>query len=443
MSVDVFETQIMPAFRVRGGVPDWGTAFIGREKLLGRLDGLAPGKRIVTLVGPPGVGKTRLAHQFALRQQRVVWVEAWKVLTEPMLPYAVSQALQAQTFEDGRLVLDGCDRWPAATRAVVEQVSASYPKVSFLLTSREPVIESATVEVTPFEALKGSADTPEALLRNESGRLLLDRLRTWAPQLKLKKETAPRAADICRLAEGNALALELAASRFDSAGLDLLRERLAGDDRRKRRVGESPLAIILELIYEGMSEFEAVIYRQLGVFAGSCRPIDSALVATGQSTAEAIALVAGLGQHTALLQIREDGRITVPQYIWEDARGRLFRAKEERAAEARHAHVFGTLAAQADRKLTGPQAKTWVRILQSERENLRSAVAWMLDQEPDGALETVANLALFWYAEANVKEGQELIAMALNASERRDAIRTKAEEGAARLASRQQDYSFA
>jgi predicted ATPase/class 3 adenylate cyclase len=398
------------------------TSFVGRAADIEHLVGLVENERLVTLTGPGGSGKTRLATEVARdanRRGEVVWLAELAPLRDAGL---VAQAVAAavgieagpESLDDllarpellaGLLVLDNCEhlRDPCAT--FTSTVLAAAPDLHVLATSREPLGLAGEQEwpVGPLDVPDDSLRDRDHLTRVESVQLLLDRARAVRPTMELNSDDVAPVVRICRSLEGIPLAIELAASRLRSLSLADLAEHLndqlsvlvrhqpAGPDGARHRT----LRMTLDWSYDLLTNQQRTLAQRLSVFAGGF-PLDAVAAVCGSDfdVLDAIdELVAKswvtFDQMTARHRLLEPLR----QYLAE----RLNDAGETEAIRRTHAVWVVGLAEAAERGFFTDQA-AWTRRLHAEHSNIRAAIVGAMD-DGDGvtALRIAAALGHPWF----------------------------------------------
>jgi predicted ATPase/DNA-binding SARP family transcriptional activator len=299
--------SVVPPPLNRAPVPDTGggphvplplplNTFIGRDEDLRELGELLSGSRMVTLTGPGGVGKTRLALRLAEanadRFSDGVWLCDLAAIREPSLAVdAVTTALDVQRHQDSStldslievlrprqllVVLDNCEHVLASIGDVAEVVLRACPNVTLLATSREPLaVEGERVWIVRPLGLPVPAETDlNASLACPSVRLFVDRATSAHSQFKFTQASVAAVIEICRRLDGIPLAIELAAARVRSmtvtdvsAGLDE-RFRLLTSGRRSEPRHQTLLAAV-EWSYDLLDATEQALFCRLAVFAGS------------------------------------------------------------------------------------------------------------------------------------------------------------------------------
>ncbi|GLZ05972.1 SARP family transcriptional regulator [Actinomadura sp. NBRC 104412] len=366
------------------------TSFIGREREQARLRGLLAENRLVTLVGPGGVGKTRLATSTV--------TEGWFVDLAPVsdpeeVPRAVAAALELhESHRPGTLIdrltealgssrtlliLDNCEHVIGAAARLADDLLGRCPSLTILATSREPL------------AITGEALLPVPPLGEDSAvRLFLDRARAAQPGFR----PDPRVAAICSRLDGLPLAIELAAARLRSMPLDHLAARL--DDRFRVLTNGSRTALprhqtlrgVVAWSWDLLNDTERDAAERLAVF-----PATFAAEHAGTPLEILDALV-----EKSLLQL--DGtRYRMLDTIREYGLERL--TETGRLEPARHAFLarFLDLAEQAEPHLRGPGQLRWLSRLNAERDNLVAALRHACDSGDTGsAVRLAAALSPYW-----------------------------------------------
>ncbi|MFI6522722.1 ATP-binding protein [Spirillospora sp. NPDC050679] len=378
-----------------GNLPAEVTRFVGRARELAEAGDLVGRERLVTLCGPGGVGKTRLALRLAADLRPAFTDGAWLVelsaLREPrLLPRLVAESLglcdqtprdAVQSLEDylaGKhllLVLDTCEHLVDACAMLAELLLRAAPRLHLLVTGRQPLdlLGEHTYAVAPLEV--GDA----ASGGGESVALFADRAAASAPGFEVTADNRAQVARLCRRLEGIPLAIELAAVRLRTMSLDQIATRL--DDRfralgtaRTRHARHQTLHAAVSWSHELCTPEERLLWARLSVFPGDFDPAAAEAVCTGGPAGDDVLdLLGALVDKSVLLRDRGTGRYRMLDTIREFGAGLL---DGPAAAELRDRHLrhYLELAEQAERGIAGPDQTALVARLGAERHHLRVAL---------------------------------------------------------------------
>jgi predicted ATPase/DNA-binding CsgD family transcriptional regulator len=458
-----------------GRPPAYLTALVGREREAATVRALVLDRaaRLVTLTGPGGVGKTRLAVRVATDLDtgfdQVAFVDFAPVRDADRVPARIAEALAVE--ESGEpvaalvralgprrllLVLDNVEHVVAAGPALVE-VLAGCPGVALLVTSRSRLrVSGEHVIAVPPLAVPDPAAAPQELVESEAVRLFVERATAVSPTFALTGETAATVAQICRSLDGLPLAIELAAARMTvltpQALLSRLGRRLAllidgGQDVPKRlRTMRAGIA----WSYDLLSPPEQALFRRLAVFAGGFGLAAAEFVCPGERSA-ALDTVAALVDQSLLRRVTPDGvepRFAMLETIGEFALERLVDSGEEVEARRSHAAYFRRLAGSAEPGLRGPDQQEWRDRLETDLDNLRAALAWgtaesAADEDAAHGLRMAGALWYFWFQRGLPGEGRRWLTRALARVSTAGTDRAQALLGAGTLAWRQGDIAAA
>jgi predicted ATPase/DNA-binding XRE family transcriptional regulator len=451
------------------------TSLVGRERELSgtcalfRLDPDREGTRLLTLTGPGGVGKTRLALAIASEvagdyPDGVAWVELAPLRDPDLVLSAIAQALEVgeggehslqERLETALverrllLVLDNCEHVLPAMPLVGDMLAAA-PRLRVLATSRARLRLRGERElpIEPLalpEASGATAPSVETLAGVAAVQLFVARATEVRPGFALTPENADLVAAICRQVDGLPLALELAAARVKILPPAALRARLAQrlplltGGARDAPERQQTMRQAIAWSHELLSESEQILFRRLAVFAGGCTLEAAAGVAGGDR--DGIDLVASLVDQSLLRQIEPpapgaaEARFTMLETVREYAWERLEASGEAEAVRQAHAAFCLTLAERAEPELTGPAQAEWLNRLEIEHDNLRAALAWALTSDAGIALRFTAALGRFWRMHGHAREGLSWLQQALALSADTPTVaRGKALEEAGRLA---------
>ena len=425
------------------------TSFIGRDDDVAGVIKRLRAERLVTLTGPGGVGKTRLATEVAAGLTVPAWFAELAPVTDPAeVPYAVLDALGlrersiaprgadmasgpldrlagALADRDAVLILDNCEHVIDAAAGLAARLLADCPKVRVLATSREPLqIPGETLHVVAPLAAPRELDLPEVSTTYPAVRLFADRAAAILPGFELSATNATAVASICRHLDGMPLAIELAAPWLRTLAPAQLAARL--DDRfalltagsRTALPRHQTLRAVVEWSWDLLSERERVLARRLAVFPSGATLSAAERVCAGQPGPEGSALPAGAvlptlaGLVAKSLLTRSDAEGDgEPRYRMLDtvrAYGleRLAEAGEDAATKDASARYYLELAETADPLLRTKTQGHWFRLLGAEQDNVHAAIRWAVArQDADTALRFVRAMGYYWvqrgYGEAD------------------------------------------
>lgn len=413
--------------------------------LLGRLHAVGvavellsrPDVRLVTLLGPPGVGKTRLALQVAEEMQTHFRDGACFVPLAPLQDAGHVLAAMAQAIElldSGRplaaalvdrlrgeetlLVLDNVEHVIAAAADIAELLSA-VPTLKLICTSRVALRIPGEHEfvVSPL-ALPDLTQLPssETWEANPAVSLFIARAKAAHTSFTVSDENWRHIAEICHRLDGLPLAIELAATRcklFPPAALLTRLDRrlpLLTGGTRTAPARQRTLEAAIAWSYDLLNEIEKVCLAQLAIFWGGWT-LESAQIIC-DLTADMIELLSSL-RDQSLVQVthegQNEGRFTMLETIREFALLRLDEQGKTNTLQARHAHYFLSLAVASEKGLQGREQVNWMRRLHAEQDNLRAALTWSLAAQGDIEAGLKAGAALWWYWWTNgqVSEGRQ------------------------------------
>jgi predicted ATPase/DNA-binding SARP family transcriptional activator len=439
--------------RPRHNLVDDLTSFVGRERELADIERLLDEVRLLTLSGPGGCGKTRLAREAAARvvaggrHRDGIWFVDLTPLTGPdLVPATVAAVLGLQadaaasaTAADadavaaalaGRdllLVLDNCEHVVAGVAAFVARLLPRAPGVRVLATSREVLgVPGERAWAVPSLSLPDLTDelSAETVRHCEAMALFASRMALPRPVADLDDTELAAMAHIVHRLDGIPLAIELAAARTAVLSLAQLADRL--DDRfrvlasnaRTALPRHRTLAAALEWSHDLLDPVEQAAFRRLAVFAGAFEldaaeavvaDDDRATADPAVNRAEVLDLVESLVAKS-LVTVEPTGdelRYRLLETLRAFAAERL--AREGDADRRHHAHLthFAALAGRAEPELEGPRAEQWLDRLEADHDNLRAALTWAAEsgRMVDGLAAAVA-LRTFWDVRGHLAEGR-------------------------------------
>jgi predicted ATPase/class 3 adenylate cyclase/uncharacterized protein HemY len=464
------------------------TPIVGREKETEAVCSLvrSKGAHLVTLTGPGGTGKTRLALQVAAEALDDFADGVWFVDLAPITDTGLVISTIARTLgvketagqplldtlkgylkeKAMLLVLDNFEQVISAAPDIGALLSAC-PSLKVLVTSRVPLRIRGEKEhpVPPLSlpsASTWSQATPERLTQYEAVRLFIERATDVKPDFQVTNDNAPAVAEICVRLDGLPLAIELAAARIrlltPQSMLSHLtrlsnRLKLLTGGARDAAARQQTLRSTIDWSYDLLDEAEKQLFRRLAVFSGgrSLEAIEQVCNVEGDLQVD---MLDGVGSLIAKSLMRqEEGvggepRFLMLETIHEYAREKLEESGEANELKRRHAVYFLQFAERADPALRGPEQVIWYKRLEEEHDNLRSALRWSLEADAlQIALRLGGALWLFWSTYLHVSEGRSWLETALtregSASHILAPFRAKALRAAGNLALEQNEHEHA
>lgn len=426
-------------------LPQLVTSFVGRERELAQVRDLLGQSRLVSLVGPGGIGKTRLSLQLAANlledfPDGIWFVEFAAIVDAALVPKVVAQVLGLQEDADTPvtqalcahlasrrtlLVLDNCEHLVRACATLADALLRSAPDIRILASSREP-LNIAGEQAYPMPALEvpGPGSGAGDAARSDAGRLFVERARSRQPAFTLNDRNAHAVSQICARLDGIPLALELAAARVGVLSVETIAERL--NDRFHLLTGGSRAALprqqtlraLIDWSYDLLDATEKTLFARMSVFAGGWTLAAAERVGADDKVASGLVLdlLAALSQKSLVAPIEDQSRFRMLETIREYARDRLRESGEQAAIRARHRDYFVVLAAEAEPHLEGgPRQPEWLAQLELEHDNLRAALARSLEDGDDleSGLRLCGALYRFWAHRGHAREGREWCAAAL------------------------------
>lgn len=437
------------------------TSLIGRDADQALVDGLLtqPGVRLVTLTGPGGVGKTRLALELAMIQpedrfSRVWFVSLAGVATAAGVLPAIARAVDVRELGDrpllavlaaalrprtALLILDNIEHLLDAAPDLADLLAAC-PQLSILVTSREPLRISGEHETrlaplsTPDQP--AAADLPPSVAESDAVRLFVERARTHQPAFVLTSENEAAVASIVQHLDGLPLAIELAAAMTGVLSPAALYERLTATGssalpiltagQRDAAPRQQSLRNAIAWSYDLLSKQEQAAFRVLSVFQGGFT-LDQAECLIGQALAEdstggtpepLLTTIFGLVDKSLVVAYPQSypARFCLLTTVREFGSEQLADSPEAEAARRAHAGLMLDLAEAWDQALFGPRYQEVTARFDAELDNFAAALAYAATEEPTGVLlnRLAGSLARFWRLRGRYGEGKHWLNRALD-----------------------------
>jgi predicted ATPase/DNA-binding CsgD family transcriptional regulator len=433
--------MMRPAAQPRGkGIPRELTSFIGRRRELREVREALSAEPLATLIGPAGVGKTRLALRAGADLRRAfsdgVWVAEFADLRDPAL--VAETAAGALGLQDTStrwlvstladflaarrllLILDNCEHLLDACAVLADSLLHTCPDLKILATSREAlgIGGETVVQVAPLPIPEQDPVSPEALLRYDPVRLCGERARAAWPQFEITPVNAAAVSSLCRRLDGLPLALELAAVRLRAFTVEQIlaqldrRFRLLSIGRRTGSVRHQSLRAAVDWSFDLLSGPEQIVWRRLSVFAGSFDLEAAEAICGGEGLAAgAVAeLVASLVEKSVLRRelYGSASRYRMLETLAAYGRDRLGESGEGSRIRGCYQAWYAELAAGVFKHSWGPVQVEWWDRVHLELPNLRQAIRWCLAEanKAEQGLVMAANLAWYWVTKGSAREGR-------------------------------------
>jgi predicted ATPase len=464
--------------RSKNNLPQQLTRFIGRQREMAEIRDLWTHTRLVTLSGPGGIGKTRLALQIAADSLAEYDDGVWFVGLAPLADADLVPQTVAATFgirDEGRgsmgdtletylkdrrllLVLDNCEHLISACAQLTDMLLRSARNLRVLTTSREALaIAGETVVRVSSLGLPDPQKLPdlESLSKYEAVELFLDRARSVKSTFAIDRAVARPLATLCVQLEGIPLAIELAASRVRVLSVGQIASRL--HDRLSLLTGGSrtasprhqTLLAAIDWSYNLLSKPEKSLFRRLSVFAGgwTLEAAETVCARDGVDRESVLELLSGLVDKSLVLAEEREGqtRYRFMVTLLEYAKKRLTQTEEGEAINFAHAGFVVALAEEAESKLVSTEQKIWFERLNAEYDNLRAALTWTSKHNVEMGLRLAGALGRFWYLRGYWEEASRWLAEMLEApgALAHRAPRLRALNAAAWMADNQGEYDSA
>jgi predicted ATPase/class 3 adenylate cyclase len=422
-------------------LPSQFSSFIGRRRERADARELLLAHRLVTLAGPGGIGKTRLALQVAAEALERFSDGAWFVdlsaISEgSLVAQAIARELHvraapSESLEEALsrfltrrqllLVLDNSEQVLEGVATIVRTLLSACPGLAVLATSREP-LHLAGEQVYRLTSLSapGFLSSLSELNEHDAPRLFVERARAVAPSLKVADADVGAIAEICRKLDGIPLAIELAAARVSALTIEQLDGRLTeklplltSSDRTQQR--HRTLRATLDWSYRLLNSAEKRAFAQFSVFAGSftldaCERVapslDGATLDVLQSLVEKsfVQLDPGMPQ----------ARFRYLDVIREYAADALLRDGSAESVARAHASYYAELAASG-RQRSGDSASAWQRAMDADVANVRAALDWVLHHDPAAAAPLALDVSPYWRQRGTIGEARRSLSAVLKA----------------------------
>ncbi len=455
-------------------VPAPISELIGRERELGELADLLATHRLVTITGPGGSGKTRLALELGWTPPDpaadISFVDLAPIRDPAMVPAAIASRLgiadDGQLGPMARLEAHLADRNSLVILDNFEQVLDAGPQIATLL-AKAPRLRVVATSRAPLRlrgerdyplgplALAGAGASLSTITQSAAVRLFVERARDAGATLSIDSSNGPLLAEICRRLDSLPLAIELAAARIRDLDLDAIARGL---DRRLEMLTDGPrdaadrqrtIRLAIDWSHELIGPAEATLFRRLSVFAGGWTAEAAADVCGGELDGAVATLLGKLSAQSLVVRHGSaDGaeeRYGMLETIREYAAEELVSSDDAGPTRQRHAAYFTSLAERAERESRGQDAALWRQRIRSEFDNIRSAMHWAIEEDaPEPGLRIAASLRSYVLEIGFLSEWRELLARLLELpGPKADLVHANALNAAGNLAWLQADFDSA
>lgn len=427
--------------RATNNLPTQLTSFIGRERELAEAKLRLEDARLLTLIGPGGTGKTRLSIQLGSKLVSNFKDGVWLIEFAPISDSSLIMQTIASTFEIGEvpgatlktllhdflreknllLILDNCEHLVEASAFIADELLHVAPTIKIIASSREALgINGETVYRVPSLTLPEQAEiTKEAAIGFESVQLFVDRASAANRKFQLADENASFVTQICSRLDGIPLAIELAASRITVFSPQQIAQRL--DGRFKLLTGGSRTALprqqtlraLIDWSYDLLNEDERALLRRLSVFAGGWTFEAAETICNNVDVFEHLPQL--VNKSLVIVKDEEDEpRYFLLETIRQYARDKLLENGEGEGTRDRHLAYYLEMTETAmPEMLTREKELGWIRKLETEYDNIRTAVEWGLSENPIAAMRLVRSLTYLFVVTSYASEGHRWGAEAL------------------------------
>jgi predicted ATPase/DNA-binding SARP family transcriptional activator len=415
------------------------TSLIGRDDTVARVVELLGDRRLVTLTGPGGAGKTRVAveaiRRLAASSVAVFFVDLGSVTSDDVVARSVAEALHVATSleEDvatsvlgalaplaGIVVLDTCEHLVDQVAPLVDALLTAAPGITVLATSRRPLgvagelawpVAPLSLPVEEAHSNVGDAQTSAAV------RLFCERASAVRPDFTLDTTNVADVIAICHAVDGLPLAIELAAAHADVLSPAAIRSRLGGRFELLRGHGAAgperhrALRATIDWSVDLLQAPERTLLAQLSVFAGS---FDLEAAAAVAGVADVLPLLAPLVRHSLVTVVADDRYRLLDSVRAHAAIAGGRDLDQERVIADRHAAFFRIRARAADRAIRGSAQVEVVTAMEQDLPNYRVALQWAFDRvDGDAGADLASSLAWMWAVHGNTAEADHWLRRAL------------------------------
>jgi len=400
------------------------SSFVGRGRELSKIKGMVANNRLVTLTGPGGSGKTRLAIHAATDlidqfKDGVWWVELALVTEPSLIPFAVESGSNQPITETLKkylytrkalIILDNCEHLIEASAHLAESLLTCCVDLKVLATSREALcLVGESLYIVPPLTLPETETISllDLLMKYEGVRLFIERAIAINPEFTPSDMNAVAITQVCQRLDGIPLGIELAAARVKNMtveqiaiGLDNACQLLTSRNRTSN-LRHQTLRAAIDWSYELLSEVEKQLFCRLFIFAGGWTLEAAEAVCSGEGVdnAEITDLLQRLVDKSLITLSAEGQRYGMLETIRQYAKEKILRTGHENWITKQHLEYFLNHAETADEKIRGPEQLIWFQWLDNEQDNLKVAIQRSLNTPVwvEMGINLVCALCWYWY----------------------------------------------
>lgn len=430
------EARIGPLPVSTGGMPDDPTPFVGRENEIQLMRRSLTTSRLVTLTGPPGVGKSRLARE-AVRSMAdgfsstVYFVDLTSVEDGQYVPRAVLSSFDlpdtnetdlkdtfAKFFNERSvtIIIDNCEHVIESASTVIEVLVTSGRNVNVIATSREPLLlpNETVITLHPLSVPPSGELTIEQIGAFEAVKLFVELAMQRRPDLPISARDLPIVADLCKQLEGMPIGIELAAAQVDAYSIEQIGALLKDSFRLLRRRGgqlsrHKTLDAAFGWSYDLLSAKEQLLFQRLSVLKGGWTADIASKICSDDkvSAAESIHLLAALVRRSLIQMYSRKGsqRYNMLEMIRQYSKAKLSDSGDLPRMLERRTAVFVDL---AERSFDDGDRGEWPAILDAEYDSIRAVLTRTIDEDDDivSGLRLCGALSRFWFNHGHISEAQ-------------------------------------
>lgn len=413
------------------------TSFVGREDVMQKVKNLFAQTHLLTITGTGGAGKTRLAMQTGADLiddfANGVFIAELAPVSDPAFilqtlmnsigvkeePGKSLEEILTGYLKDKKMliILDNCEHLIDECANLAKKLMSSCPDLRIIATSREALNCSGeqTYRLPSLSIPDTSViNTPEKLAQYESARLFIERALWVNPNFRVTERNAAALAEICRHLDGIPLAIELAAARIKVLSVEKIQERLydrfnlLSRGRRTALPRQQTLRALIDWSYDLLSEEEKILWKRLSVFSGGWTLEAAEEICSDDKIKqeEILDLLSHLAEKSIIIYDEEQDRFRILETIKQYGEEKLNETDEAGKMSSKYLQYFLAFAESAYGNFTGPDSDRWLDLVETEIDNLRSALNRALIEDGTEYYLKLSNcLSRFWNLKGLLQEG--------------------------------------